>query len=100
MLPRKIFRFFLARFNYKDQILKTWDDIKKSLDNIINEGNLTNTELSLDNEESESDEECKIIYKNKTYILDDNKLYNINNNNSKGEIYGSFINGKINKIKM
>jgi len=41
--------------------------IKKSLDNIINEENFTNKELSLDNEESESDEECKITYK-KTHI--------------------------------
>jgi hypothetical protein len=85
----------LLSFNNKDQILETWDQIKKSLDNIINEENLTNTELSLDNEDSDSDEECKITYKNKTYILDDNKLYNINDDNSKGEIYGSFINGKI-----
>jgi len=69
--------------------------IKKSLDNIINQENFTNKELSLDNEESESDEECKITYKKNTYILDDNKLYYINDDNSKGEIYGSFINGKI-----
>ena len=34
---QKIFRFSSTRFNNKDQILKTWNDIKKSLVNIINQ---------------------------------------------------------------
>ena len=99
MLPRKIFRFFLARFNNKDQILKIWDDIKKSLDNIINEENLSVNEDDYDTDDEETNEYCKITYKNNTYILDDNKLYKINDDNTKGELYGSFINGKIKKIK-
>ena len=91
----KIFRFSSARFNNKDQILKTWNDIKKSLDNIINEENFS---VSDDIDESDSDEPeeySKIIYKNNTYIFDDNKLYKINDDNTKGELYAENINGKI-----
>jgi len=89
----------LLSFNNKDQILKTWDDIKKSLDNIINEENLSVNEDNYESDDEETNEYCKITYKNNTYIFDDNKLYKINDDNSKGELYGSFINGKIKKIK-
>lgn len=101
----------LLSFNNKEKILRTWNMVKKSLDNIINEENLSisedvdNTDFNSDDEISDesSDEESdddikKIIIKNKTYILDDNKLYKINKNGTKGNIYGSFINGKIIKL--
>ena len=88
----------LLSFNNKDQILKTWDDIKKSLDNIINDENLSVNENVNDSDDEETNEYCKITYKNNTYILDDNKLYKINDDNSKGELYGENINGKIKKI--
>jgi len=91
--------------------MKTWDLVKKSLDNIINEENLSisedidDTDFNSDDENTNesSDDESeddikKIIIKNKTYILDDNKLYKINNNGTKGNIYASFINGKIKKL--
>ena len=38
-----------------------------------------------------------IEYKNKTYILEDNQAYKINENNKKGKLYGTFIDGKIKK---
>lgn len=89
----------LLSFNNKDQILKTWDDIKKSLDNIINEENLSVNEENDESDDEETNEYCKITYKNNTYIFDDNKLYKINDDNSKGDLYAENINGKIKKIK-
>ena len=92
----------MLSFNNKEEILKTWDNIKKSLDTIINEENLSISE-DINNFESdeETDEEInKIIHKNKTYILENNKLYKINFDNSKGEIYGEYINGKVKKIDL
>ena len=67
----------LLSFNNKDQILKTWDDIKKSLDNIINEENLSVNEDNYESDDEETNEYCKITYKNNTYIFDDNKLYSL-----------------------
>jgi hypothetical protein len=102
----------LLSFNNKEKILKTWDMVKKSLDNIINEENLSisedvaDTDFNSDDENSDYDSDSdihdndikKIIIKNKTYILEDNKLYKINNDCMKGKLYGSFINGKIIKL--
>ena len=90
----------LLSFNNKDQILKTWDDIKKSLDNIINEENLSVSEGIDDSESDDLDEYCKITYKNNIYIFDDNKLFKINDDNTKGELYAENINGKIKKFKV
>jgi hypothetical protein len=87
----------LLSFNNKDQIIKTWDDIKKSLDNIINEENLI-VNKDIDVSDEETNEYCKITYKNNTFILNDNKLYKINDDNTKGELYAENINGKIMKI--
>ena len=39
-----------------------------------------------------------IEYKNKTYILEDTQVYKINENNKKGKLYGTFIDGKIKKL--
>jgi hypothetical protein len=88
--------------------------VKKSLDNIINEENLSisedvndidfnsddeNSDDENSDDESESDDDIKkIIIKNKTYILDDNKLYKINKDGVKGKLYASFINEKIIKL--
>ena len=86
--------------------------VKKSLDNIINEENLSisedvaDTDFNSDDENSDYDSDSdihdndikKIIIKNKTYILEDNKLYKINNDCMKGKLYGSFINDKIIKL--
>ena len=52
--------------------------------------------------ELESDtEECnfpEINIKNKQYILDGNKVFNKNLNGLKGELYGTYSNGKVKKI--
>jgi hypothetical protein len=80
--------------------------VKKSFDNIINEENLSISEDVNDNDfnsddeksddETESEDDIKkIIIKNKTYILDNNKLYKINKDGIKGKLYASFINNKI-----
>ncbi len=48
---------------------------------------------------SDSDnDECpniKIVYKSNPYILENDKLYYINTNGSKGKLFGTYINGKV-----
>jgi hypothetical protein len=61
------------------------------------------SELSSDEEtESESDtEECnfpEINIKGKQHILDGNKVFIKNTNGSKGELYGTYSNGKVKRI--
>ncbi len=53
------------------------------------------------NELSESDNEgYEIIeYKGKDYILEEDKIYNINDDKTKGKLYGSYIDKKVKKIK-
>ena len=80
--------------------MRTWNDISKSLDDIINDENQSFLE-----ENNNDDEDINIIiHKNKTFILENNKLYNINNIynlgdkidiNNKGSLYGEYINGKV-----
>ena len=65
--------------------MKTWDDI-------INKENLSVNENDDDSDDEETNEYCKITYKNITYIFDDNKLYKINDDNTKGELYAENIN--------
>jgi hypothetical protein len=82
----------LLSFNNKEQIIETWNNVKKTLDNIINEENLSKSE---DQEYENNDEElCEIKCKGVTYILEGIKVYNIKDGN-KGELYGEFNNGKI-----
>jgi hypothetical protein len=89
-------------FNNKHIILETWNDIRKSLDDIINDEN----QSFLEENNNFNDEENIdiIIHKNKTFILENNKLYNFNNKynlgdkidiNDKGSLYGEYINGKV-----
>lgn len=55
------------------------------------------TQKLIESEQSDEDTSniiTKIIYKKKEYILEDDKIYNIYNN-SKGEIVGNCINGKV-----
>lgn len=58
----------LLSFNNKEQIIETWNDVKKTLDNIINEENLSKSE----NQEDEIIEDVpfEIKYKGVTYILE------------------------------
>jgi len=78
----------LLSFNNKEQIINTWNQIKFSLDNIINNEHLSESETSDD------EEICEIKYKGIMYILDNNNLYHIDNSN-KGKLFGSYINGKV-----
>ena len=86
----------LLSFNNKEQIIETWNNVKKSLDNIINEENLSKSEDQED--ENIEDESFEIKYKGITYILEGMKVYNIKNG-IKGELCGEFNNGKIIKTK-
>jgi len=72
--------------------------VKFVIDNIINEEIQSVNQRVEDLDNDDIDEYCKITYKNNTYILDDNKLYKINDDNTKGDLYAKNINGKINKI--
>lgn len=47
----------------------------------------------------ESNEQITINYKNKSYILDDNKLFQINLDGNKGKLFGTYINGKVTRVK-
>jgi hypothetical protein len=60
------------------------------------------------NSESESESECesdeeiiypKIEFKGHTYILDGDKLYTMDLNGNKDELFGTFSKGKVKKIK-
>ncbi len=52
--------------------------------------NPTSSDKIETNSTSESDEGYEIIeYKGKDYILEDNKIYNINDNETKQKLYGS-----------
>jgi hypothetical protein len=59
------------------------------------------SELSSDSESDDSDlDELPTMTINKqTFILDKNFLYTIVNGNKKGELYGSFVNGKFRRLQ-
>ena len=51
--------------------------------------------------EYDSDSEIELLqiqYKGTNYYLEHERLYEINSDNSKGNIFGNYINGKIKKI--
>jgi hypothetical protein len=55
--------------------------------------------LDITRDDSESNNDvCKIIIKGITFILDNN-IYTKLSNGSKGLLYGTYSNGKVNKIK-
>ena len=111
------------KLEYKKQIDKLFKEFKNNNEepindepineNLINE-NLINEELINEepiNEEPNNEKPKKsskkiskkkqiktIEYKNKTYILEDTQVYKINENNKKGKLYGTFIDGKIKKL--
>ena len=58
----------------------------------------------IDSSSSDSDSEdanpnIKIVYKSNPYILENEKLFYINVNGSKGKLFGTYINGKVCKFK-
>jgi hypothetical protein len=85
----------LLSFNNKEQIIETWNNVKKTLDNIINDENLSKSEDQEDN--IIEDEPCEIKCKGITYIIEGIKVYNIKDG-IKGDLYGEFNNGKIIKL--
>ncbi len=116
----------LLSYNNKDLVYDTWASLQ-SLDEIINSeennGNIisdikqcenkvkpnkmtindyindtSDSELS---EESESDSDSEIdeiIIKGKHYIIEDSFVFVKNPDNTKGEIYGKYVNGKVVKL--
>jgi len=53
----------------------------------------------VDDEEDDEEEYDTVEYKDKLYILEGDKLYKINEDDTKGKIFGSYIDGKVKKIK-
>jgi hypothetical protein len=49
--------------------------------------------------DDEDDDVKELMYKGVTYILDGNNIYEKNKDGNKGKMYGTYINGKIKKIK-
>lgn len=45
------------------------------------------------------DNSIKILYRNIQYILDENQLFHINNDGTRGKLFGSYSNGKVIKNK-
>jgi hypothetical protein len=99
----------LLSYNNKDLIIETWASLQ-SLDDIINleTYNSKSNQYKLINYSNDSDsesdsilsesenEQVEIKIRGKKYILEDNKLYKILGG-KKGEIYGKYENGKVNK---
>jgi hypothetical protein len=74
--------------------LEELENIEENIDIISNNSN----NQSEQSEENNNDQQI-IEYKNKTYILENDKIYKINENGNKSEQYGNLINGKVKKIK-
>jgi type I restriction-modification system DNA methylase subunit len=101
-------------YTYFDNLMGLYDninDISKYIDNfnIIKLDDLKIYALKLynsvnkiinKNKELENEEYETIQYKDKLYILECDKLYNINEDDTKGKIFGSYIDGKVKKIKI
>jgi hypothetical protein len=110
----------LLSYNNKDLVYDTWASLK-SLDEIINAeenhkniscdnykptkmtikdyvNDASDSELS-DMSDSDSDTEIdEIIIKGKHYIIEDTFVYVKNTDNTKGEVYGKYSNGKVIKL--
>ena len=76
--------------NYNSPIMDNDNTVEELEDNSDNE--------SVE-DQSEEEEYDTIEYKGKNYILEGDKLYNINEDDTKGQLFGSYINGKVKKIK-
>ena len=63
------------------------------------ETNEESSENSGELSESEDEKYETIEYKGKDYILEGDKLYNINDDDTKGKLFGNYIDHKIKKIK-
>lgn len=86
--------------NSLSETTKFISDVKKNVCDIDIDSDF-DSELSSDSESDDSDldELPTIIINKQTYILDKNFLYTIVHNNKKGELYGSFVNGKFRRLR-
>ena len=84
-------------------IQKLYDcvDLTVNYNNPVMDNDNTVEELKdgSDEEQSESEDYETIKYKGNNYILEGDKLYNINEDATKGKLFGSYIDGKVKKIK-
>jgi hypothetical protein len=72
---------------------------KQFITNIIKSNN-TDDKYESDSEDEDSDEEYNIIkYKDVDYIVENEQLYKINDDNTKGELFGTYKNNKVKKTK-
>jgi len=66
----------------------------------IVKSNNTDDKYESDSEDDDSDEEYNIIkYKDIDYIVENEQLYKINKDNTKGELFGTYKNNKVKKTK-
>lgn len=108
-------------FNNRHLVQSTWLQLKNNqlpehkrpdIDLLEDDKNeLTNKLKNLlqlsdsDSESSSSDSEdenpnIKIVYKSNPYILENDKLFYININGTKGNLFGTYLNGKVSKSKL
>lgn len=115
----------LISYNNKDMVKETWKNLKPVQMNIINNTDYEKTKvfdnlidkipenkksvwllksiisddnLSSSESETESCDALEINFQGGHYLLYGNRVYNIKNDGTKGKIYGTYINGKVNKM--
>ena len=94
------FEFMDKLKNDIQNTLKIQEETTKQMMNYLNHTSSDeSSEKSGESSESENEEYETIEYKGQNYILDDDKLYNINKDATKGKLFGSYIDGKVKKIK-
>ena len=66
----------------------------------IVKSNNTDEKYESDSEDEDSDEEYQILkYKDIDYIVENEQIYKINDDNTKGELFGTYKNNKVKKTK-
>jgi len=86
--------------NYNNPIMDNDNTVEENDNSDKESNNDSENNSDNDSDDESDDEEYEIIeYKGKDYILEGDKLFNINEDDSKGKIFGSYIDGKVKKIK-
>ena len=88
--------------NYNNPVMDNDNTVEEEFEN-----NSEDEESEVESENNESEDESEdenkepeiIEYKGKNYILEDDKLYNINEDETKGKLYSSYVDGKVKKVK-
>jgi hypothetical protein len=89
---------FNDMFIMNDSIESSSDTDSSSICQLKNKKPINNYESS-DSESEEEDEINEIKIKDKMYIVNNMKLYTKNDDGTMGTLYGTYINGKIKKMK-